>query len=296
MRFSVKTPLACLAALNCICFTLSAQQYPPVWTDVMTHSGYFTMASGDYYSLANNGTVYSLPDIRLDQIQPVPKTLQMPVTTLPQPGGYFPGCGNVGFALSFLETNYGWGIRGVGFLGSFNAPVGGVLLNYVPNENLFESVFFNENFCYNGQREYGFFLAGNNSSIWAYWGTNENQPNVVQGQMELNAVNNILGNGVSIQPNTDYYYTMYPVIGAYGSCSFQVSVYDTNFQLKFSAAPPVTAYGASSILIADPSFCSGLASASGYVSANILASPGVSGSLPSTSQLNLKIHRLFVGK
>jgi hypothetical protein len=292
-----------------------AQQYPPVWTDIMNMTGDTNMASGNSYALGN-GTQNNVLNTDLAGIvnlsgTPTPNTLTMPVSTLPGNGGTG-ACGYVDQPVAFLESNQGTGITGVGFLGTFYAPGTGLLnspynaspynITFQPDSNFFESVFFNEAQCYNGsEREYGFFLAASNNSIWAYWGTNEGIPgSTVQGQVELNAENNVLGNGVTIQPNTQYYFEMYPVLGAYGSCSFEIAVYTANntSQPVFAAAPPITAYGAANILTVDPDFCSAIASDTGYVSANIEAAPwgAVTGNLPSASVLNLNFQRIFVGK
>ncbi|HEY6351089.1 MAG TPA: hypothetical protein VI636_16925 [Candidatus Angelobacter sp.] len=285
----------------------SAQQYPPVWTDIMNMQSFTSMASGNYYAMGNNMTE-ALLNTDLTGM-PTPDTLSMPVATLPGSGGPFPPCGPVQQPVTFLESNEGTGITGVGFLGTFNSP-GGLLfapynqppynITFQPDSNLFESVFFNERQCYDGEREYGFFLAASDNSIWAYWGTNEGLDSVVQGQVPLNAANNVLGNGVTIQPNAEYYFEMYPVLGAYGSCTFEIVVYtaDNTSQPVFAAAPPLTSYGAGNLFNVDPGFCNAVASETGYVSANIEAVPwgAVTGNLPSGSTLNLNMQRVFVGK
>jgi hypothetical protein len=280
--------LALLAAAN----LANAQQYPPVWTDILNLTNESNMASGNYYDAG--GSQAPILNTDLAGILPTANTLSMPQTHLPGTGGAV-NCGNTtNFPVAFIESNQGTGVTGVGFLGTFNTPYP---LNNLTG-NLFESVFFNTNQCYNGGREYGFFLATYDSSIWAYWGTNENLSSVVQGQLQLNAANNVLGNGVTIQSNTEYYFEMYPVLGAYGSCAFEIAVYTASntTQPVFAAAPPITAYGATNILTADPSFCTGIASATGYVSANIEpASASISGTLP-TSGLYLNMQRVFVGK
>ena len=225
----------------------------------------------------------------------------MHVISLPASGGPSP-CGTVNNAVSYLESHSGEGITGFGFLGTFYAPVGGVKsLTFYPNQNLFETVFFNEDPCYgltpgSPSREYGFFLAAGDSSIWAYWGTHENQGySNVHSQIELSAENSILGNKLTVQPNTEYYFEMYPIHATCGICAFGIYIYDTNYQLVFAAEPPVTTYGASMILGYDPDFCSSIASDTGQVSANILAQPLVSGTLPRKG-LALHIQRVFVGK
>jgi hypothetical protein len=304
MKLSREVVLLTMAlALLFVANVANAQQYPPVWTDILNQQGEWppTMASGNYYALGNDSVLYSGVNTDLAGITPNPNTLSMHVTDLPASGGDVP-CGKVDNAVSYMESNSGTEITGVGFLGTFNAPAGGVTdLTFYPNQNLFESVFFNEDQCYgntigSNSREYGFFLAGSNSSIWAYWGTHENQGySQVHSQVQLNAANNVLGNGVTIQPGTEYYFEMYPVLGAYGTCAFGIYVYNTSFQLLFAAEPPLTSYGGDMILSDDPGFCTGIASDTGYVSANILAQPQVTGTLPA-SGLNLNMQRVFVGK
>jgi hypothetical protein len=282
----------------------SAQQYPaPVWTDVVNQLNSPTMASGNYYNAGSGqGPVFNTD---LAGLRPSANTLTLPanVTSLPGPGGAI-GCNSTSnFPVAYLESNLGGtgilnqgGIKGVGFLGSFNSPH--PFNNTPPNNftgNIFESVFFNENLCYGGNsgiahgREYGFFLATWDNSIWAYWGTDENQgiPGT-QGQFQLPGVS----------ANTQYYFEMYPVIVG-GSCVFQIAIYLPNFSIWYASAPDVSSFGGSSILANDPGFCAGIVSDTGYVSANIEpSSPFVSGSVPSLpdSRLNLSMQRVFVGK
>jgi hypothetical protein len=280
----------------------SAQQFaPPVWTDVINQQGFTSMASGNYFNTSQS----ALSNIAIWGITPVANTLMLPanVSSLPGPGGLV-GCGAVtNFPVSYIESNLGGtgvlnqgGIKGVGFLGSFNSPH--PYNNTFPNNftgNMFESVFFNENKCYGANsgiahgREYGFFLATWDNSIWAYWGTDENQgiPNT-QGQFQLPGV----------FANTQYYFEIYPVQVS-GSCVFQVAVFLSNGALVYASAPNVSSFGGSAILTNDPGFCAGVASDTGYVSANIEpSSPAVSGSIPSLpdSRLNVSMQRVFVGK
>ncbi len=310
----------------------SAQTYPPTWTDVMNQPNAGNILSGNYYEIGN-GLLAEALNSQLLNYPTSPLTLSLGVNSLPASGATAPApctCKNnncslgtnfINFATTYIESGKGSGIRGVGFLGQFNTPGpldqspysdpnGWYQIMFAPNNNLNQSVFFNENECYgqnglgmqdgpnaNG-REYGFFLAANDGSIWAYWGTLENQGIAgTQDQMQLTAANNVLGNGRSIQTNTPYYFEMYPVLGAYGSCSVETYIYDTGFNLIFAAAPPIGAYGGSNILSVDPNFCTQLASDVGFVSANIQPGPLVKAkALPSSSVFNLNIQRIFVGK
>ncbi|HEY6329405.1 MAG TPA: hypothetical protein VI756_08705, partial [Blastocatellia bacterium] len=100
---------------------------------------------------------------------------------------------------------------------------------------------------------------------------------------------------------TEYYFEMYPVVPQGGAtCTFQIAVYaaDNTVTPVFTASPPATSNGASTILTVDPSFPSAIASDTGYVSCNIEAVPNgaITGTLPSTSALNLNMQRVFVGK
>lgn len=289
-------------ALSLVARVASAQQYPPpIWTDIINQPGFTTMASGNYF----NTSQQPVPNIALSGITPTANTLALPanVTSLPGPGGTI-GCNSTSnFPVSYIESNLGGsgilnqgGIKGVGFLGSFNSPH--PFNNTFPNNftgNMFESVFFNENKCYGANsgiahgREYGFFLATWDSSIWAYWGTDENQgiPGT-QGQFQLPGV----------LANTQYYFEIYPV-QVNGSCVFQVAVYLSSGSIWYAASADVSGFGGSNILANDPGFCAGIASDTGYVSANIEpSSPGVSGSIPTLpdSRLNVNMQRVFVGK
>lgn len=108
----------------------SAQQFPPpVWTDILTSQGFSTMASGNYYN-AGSGQAPKL-NTNLAGITPTPNTLTLPstITSLPGAGGPV-GCGlSTNFPVAYIESNLGGtgilnqgGIKGVGFLGSFNSP------------------------------------------------------------------------------------------------------------------------------------------------------------------------------
>ena len=262
----------------------------PCWTDVMNTDQQFTsppnILSGNYYSLGQGIVVAGATNISYTEITPSPSTLAFPtnVTSLPAEGGPGP-CGTVGKAVSYMASNPGSGIKGVGFQGTFNAPLGGVPLTYTPNNNLWEAVFFNENTCYNGGREYGFELAGSVSGIYAYYGTNENTPSVAHINLSL----------AGVSPQVSYYFEMYP-IGNSSWCGFHVDVIKSDF----SSQPINNDYWVDpSVTDADSQFCAVMTSATGetgYVSAGIEADPGVSGWLPSSSSLNLHLERVFVGK
>ena len=271
----------------------------PVWTDILNQPGFGSMASGTLWQIGGSPQPAPIWNTALAQINNR-LSLSVPVLTgqRNQTGSY--SCGAVLSPVTFIESNQGTGIKGVGFQGAFNAPWGGVPLTYFPDNNLFEAVFFHEDPCYgvasdgvssNGStsREYGFFLAGSNSSVWVYWGTHENQASVVQAQLQLPGVN----------PNTEYYFEIYPT-GNSSSCGFQVTVLNTGFGVVYNHWLDVNSNNfGGTITATDPGFCGAITSASGdtgYVSANITAGPLVSGTLPPASQLSTFMQRVFVGK
>jgi hypothetical protein len=97
----------------------------------------------------------------------------------------------------------------------------------------------------------------------------------------------------TIQPGTEYYFEMYPILRPYGRCTFQVSVYSASGQILFSAGSPLTGYGANLLFAVDPNFCSEIASDTGFVSATTIMTPPVL-NIPST--INLNMRRIYVGK
>jgi len=263
----------------------------PVWTDILNQPGTGSMASGTLWQIGPSPQPSQVLNTALPQIN---DRLSLAVPSLTGQGnqtGSFT-CGFVGSPVTFIESNQGSGVKGVGFLGAFDAPFGGVPLTYTPNNNLFESVFFHEDPCYGGHggtsREYGFFLAGSNSSVWVYWGTHENQSSVVQAQIQL-----------PLNPNTEYFYEMFPT-GNSSSCGFQVTILNTGFGVVYNNQFNVNSSNfGGTITVTDPGFCAAITSSfgdTGYVSANITAGPQVSGTLPPPSQLNTFMERVFVGK
>lgn len=250
----------------------------PVWTDIMNQTGFSNMASGTFWQFAagndqqiTSTSIGARPNLKVagasaNEWQAVcNRTITTPV--------------------QFLESNFGTGLKGVGFLGTF----GGSSIpgsSFGPGAYLFESVFFSEQYCYNGGREYGFFYDPYGNGTWFYWGTNENLASEVQAQA---LIPNVL-------PNVEYYFEIYPV--AIGStCNFQVTVLNTSFASVYSALVPVGSnnYPAGqSITKADPGFCSAVTSPeSGYVTTTVQYSPTIT-NLPATIDLNLQ--RVFVGK
>lgn len=283
--------VACLTMVLAVLLVGHSASAQPVWTDILNQPGFGNMASGTLWQIGPSPQPAAVVNTALPQIG---NRVALAVPALTGAGnqtGSF-SCGAVGSPVSFLESNQGSGIKGVGFLGAFNAPFGGVPLTYAPNNNLFEAVFFHEDRCYGGgggpSREYGFFLAGSNSSVWVYWGTHENQPSVVQAQIQL-----------PLNPNTEYYYEIYPT-GNSSSCGFQVTILNTGFGVVYSNQFNVnTSNFGGTITVTDPGFCAAVTAAggdTGYVSANITTGPLVSGTLPPPGQLSTFMERVFVGK
>lgn len=252
-------------------------QTAPVWTDIMNLPGYSNMASATFwqFSTGNNQTVANTsigvyPNLKVAGVSSTGKQVACDRT--------------ISTPVQYLESNYGTGLKGVGFLGTF----GGSSIpgsSFGAGAYLFESVFFSEQYCYNGGREYGFFYDPYGNGVWFYWGTNENLSNEVQAQALIPGV----------VPNTEYYYEIYPVRSG-SSCSFQITILGTSFASVYSALIPVTANNyptGSSITAMDPGFCAAVMSDNGYVTGTVQYSPVITG-IPANIDLNLQ--RVFVGK
>ena len=189
-------------------------------------------------------------------------------------------------------------------------------------------------FTANG-REYGFFLDTYNNTIWAYWGTLENV-NTAQVQVELTTCAGgpgtcSLGTNMQTMANgaaspvagQEYFYEIYPFLtnaSSPANCSFQINVFANNntvtpiykATIPVNGGPTANTTGIDGIVTApttstaitgaDSNFCNVIASTSGdtgFASANV--NPGGAATapntvLPSPSQMNLYIQRLFVGK
>jgi hypothetical protein len=287
--------LAVVAAIVAIVAIPSRVLAQPVWTDIMNQLGQTSIASGNWWEFHNldpapyDHRLVSNTDLTQFPDHPV---LSIPGLSSGHPstsGGYDPACNrSVGTPTQYLESNYGTGIKGVGFLGSFDGhSMPGS--DFGPGAWLFESVFFHEQKCYNGGREYGFFYDPYGNGVWFYWGTNENLSTVVQAQVLM----------PNVYPNFEYYYEIYPT-GNSSSCGFEITVLDTGFRPVFGpAAYNVNAanYPAGKYITqTDPGFCAAVTSSageSGYVTANSIYQPPVS-NIPSNTAVNLQ--RIFVGK
>ena len=288
MKLSIKIFLSLAIASLSYAAAANAQQGVPVWTDILNIQGQSNMASGTFFQFSN------LPGSPTQIVQNT-SIVQHPNLTIPglpgtpaSGGGFDSVCSRtVSTPTQYLESYFGSGIKGVGFLGTF----GGQSIpgnNFGPGASLFEAVFFNERQCYNGGREYGFFYDPYGNGVWVYWGTNENLGNVVQAQLLMTGVN----------PNTEYYYEMYPT-GNSSACGFQVTVLNTGFGTVYSNWLPVNANNfptGSTITGADASFCGVVTSSfgeAGFVSANAIYAPTISNMPPN---INLNMQRVFVGK
>jgi hypothetical protein len=273
------------------------------------------MYSGNYWSIGGNPS--SLPDTALPDIQPAAYTLSFPTTTLPGPGGSWT-CNDTNYMTNtqtFIESTQGAGITGFKILGSFNNKTGPIT-DLTPAQNLFETVFFNENQCYtagtalNPSREYGFFLTTTNNQIWAYWSTYTNNQTDVSGvQFPI----------PTVSANTPYYFEIYPVLNNVeegidfpNGCGFQIYVWNTSGQLlsgypfsldvdgATSSSPQGSlpsggaAYGIG-VTSRDGGFCSAIQADTGYISANITNPYNVSGSIPSPATFNLYLYAVAVG-
>lgn len=259
------------------------------------------MYTGNYWNIG--GSPSSLSDTDLTNIS---NTLAFSTTSLPGSGGSWT-CNGTNYSVNdeaFIESTQGATITGFKFLGTFNNN-NGPITNLTPAQNLFETVFFNENQCYtpgsstNPSREYGFFLTTYTNQIWAYWSTYTNNSTYVSGvQFPI----------PSVSVGTAYYYEIYPVTSGSGiqnGCGFQIYVWNTSGQLLSGYPLSVDVdganlptggaiYGSLSVTSQDSGFCSDIQSDAGYISANIANPYNASGSIPDSSTLNLYLYAVAV--
>ncbi len=158
----------------------------PTWTDIMNHTGYTTMASGVYWEFSNQDT-NNYNEVTQTDIASLPNSpnLGVPRDSIGNPvtaGGNDPVCTSqpsywttsppyYRVPQQRIESYYGAGVKGVGFLGTFGA---GSVGTFYSGSYLFESVYFHEQSCYFGGREFGFFYDAYNGDIYAYWEVNAN--------------------------------------------------------------------------------------------------------------------------
>lgn len=289
--------------LACAVLPLGAQ---PVWTDVMNLTGYTNAASATYWEFSNgdpkNYQQTAKTNIAAYSTLGIPRNAGVLATS----GGNDPTCTVKPSYWTTkppyfrnpqqrLQSYFANGIKGVGFLGTFE---GGFLGTFATNSYLIQTVYFSEQGCYFGGREMGFWYNQYDGLVYAYWEINANcGGSYCTGPSDANCTN--CTSGVDIAHNVPIgnfvnaqeYFEIYPT-GNATACSFQVNVISQSFASLFNQSYPV----GTDITMIDPVFCSNMTATtgeSGYVTAGTVYGPTISSA--STSN-ELILSRVFVGK
>lgn len=293
---------AFLLVLACVC--ASAQ---PVWTDIMNATRYTTAASGTYWEFSA---------LDLNGYRQVPKTNIASYSVMGVPrsntGTAVAAGGNDPFCTvkpsywttkppyyrnpqQRIQSYQALGIKGVGFFGTFEE---GFLGTFATGSYLIQSVYFSEQQCYFGGREFGFWYDAYSGNVYAYWEINANcGASYCTGPTDANCTG--CTSGVDIAHNVpigsflnaQYYFSMYPT-GTASSCAFQVNVMTGAYVTQLNQSIPVT----TDITSVDPAFCANVLGSSGetgYVTAGTVYGPSIS-SISTSNELILS--RVFVGK
>lgn len=279
----------------------------PVWTDVMNHAGQTNALSGTYweFSSLDPSGYQKVPstDIAAYSVMSVPRNGSGVAVSA---GGNDPVCT---VKPSYWTTNPPYyrppqqrmesyqagGIKGVGFLGNFQA---GTIGTFVPGSYLIEATYFHEQACYTGGREYGWWYDSYNGVVYAYWEVNANcgasyctapsDANCTGCKSGIDVADNEpIGNWV----NSQDYFSIYPT-GNASACAFQVTVTSPAYATLYSRTFVV----GTAITNVDPAFCANVtasAGETGYVTAGTVYNPAIS-ALASSNELILS--RVFVGK
>ena len=302
MKKAVGLPIAGLM------FALSSASAQPSWTDIMNYSGFTSAASGIYWEFsdqnANGYTKVSQTYLATYPNMGVPRDGYGNTVSS---GGYDPDCTTQPSYATIsppymrspqqaMASYAATGIKGVGFLGTFGA---GTMGAFGSGSYLFEAIYFHEQACYYGGREYGFFYDAYDGNVYAYWEVNANcASSYCTGGTDSNSSSTSSGADYqqvvslgSSYTNANYYFLIYPA-GDSSSCSFRVSITDPSGSILYSQLLPVD----STINSIDPDFCSNVTSSagqSGYVTAGTVYGPTVSG-IDTANQLS--VSRVLAGK
>lgn len=332
-------------ALMMLASTALAQ---PTWTDIMSTTNGTNEASGTYWEFSSSDSCHT--DCPHDTYTETAGTTVSANSTLTFPssstGGNDTGCeayptgwnitGNGGAGnppvyrypqqrlTSSTPGNPGpssGSYKGVGFLGTFaTEPIGTI----ESGASLDQVVFFHEQPCFAGGREYGFYYDRYWGEVYAYWEVNANCGGVggCSQCTDLNCGSTSSYSGTDYQvknplgywSNAEYYFEMWPVTsgtadnneGDTGSCSasaccFTVQIINTSYTTVFGPhtySVPNPPGSQTDVIGIDPNFCTGgsgpnIGSEQGYVTAGLLYTPTIT-DLSSGNALILS--RVFVGK
>lgn len=313
--------------------SLNAQ---PTWTQILSDTSKTDERSGTYYAI-NTQAASPVTGVDVSSFSTSPY-LQIP-SEIPSGSGYayaddgvctsgpswwtasIPMDGQSRPPSSRIVSNYGpatGSYKGIGLNGAFGGPGSGVLSG---GGTMNEAVYFHEQPCYFGGREYGFSYDPVNDFLIGYWSTNSNCGTGAQNcsaPSGFNSGDEISGPtyGSFTEPGTGFstagmtcttgspcFFEMYPVASG-SSCYFHISIVGPgpSYTSYFSADTPNVDAGSQSpsVTSADPNFCSAIEAESGYITATTQYSPSLS-SVPSSVQLYLDYQStftwgIFVGK
>ena len=298
----------------------------PAWTQIVQLTGYTTEASGQY-SQMNNGSATRVSDTNVASYP------NLVIPSSPYGGTNDSACasppswwtasvppqGPSRAPHARMVSNYGpivGSYKGFGFYGTFGGGSVGSGAGSIQ-----EAVFFHEQPCYFGGREYGFTYDPVSDYLSVYWSTNTNC-----GSSNCSAPPGFnLGTEISgptyttfIQPGTGFssvgstctasspcFFEMYPVASG-SSCYFHVNIWGPpNAQPPYANwysrdTPKVDDSSQSpSVTSADPGFCSSILSEHGDITATNEYHPTLS-SIPSSIKIWLDQESftsgIFVGK
>jgi len=294
-----------------IALALGAQLYgQPTWTDIMNYNGYATEASGHFW-VFNSGQVGSTPTWYTNTTQTSIGSSNSGVMNLPldgssniqTAGGYDNTCtsppgswtayvdptyGPYRYPQKRMTSNYGPQVgndyyKGVGFQGTLGrggseSSAGGLAI---------EAVYFHEQPCFFGGREYGFEFDPATNVLKAYWSTNANCSTSYCTAVEVYESAS-LGTGWA---GTQYFFEMYPETHN-STCRFVVTIKNGGGTPVYG--PTATADVSSNLLTVDSGYCTAILNEHGYVTAGIVYQPTVN--YLSAANTKLTLNRVYVGK
>jgi hypothetical protein len=253
----------------------------------MTVGGTSDEASGDYYEFNNSlGNTYqsmqaigSHSTLRLpvdgsgNPVASYSNETAGPCSTLSGYPGYWSSTVPSRPPEQFVRVNYGPipadSYKGLQYLGSFNANTG----LSGGTGNIVEAVFFHEQQCFAGGREYGVFYDLNSNTLVFYSSINTNCiPSICSG-LSQSSDGWTVPSGSSYLGGT-YYFSIWPVAGGgSNNCTFSVEILNTSFTTLYSA----TGLTPTNSEAADANFCSSILNEHGHESATVQMVSSVSG-------------------
>lgn len=297
----------------------------PTWTQIENQTNQTTEASGIYFKM--DGTLSSTPKTDVTAFPtmhiPASNSWTSDTTCSSAPSYWVPSVPPSRPPHERIVSNLGPSVgsyKGVGFYGSFG---GGTLGSGGGNVN--EAVYFHEQPCYFGGREYGFSYDAGSDNLIYYWSTNSNcttsgtncttptgfnSGDEVSGPPSGAATEPLTGfstSGTKCTTSSPCFFEMWPVASG-TTCYFAIEIIGPG--PSYTRQWPTTGSGAyhtatvdtytPTVTTPDPHFCTNILSESGYITATAQYTPTLS-SIPSTVELNLDLQStftsgVFVGK